>query len=58
MSTRLNLRKIQSIKCSLYLMFILMFIQNFMPAGLPDGMTQYGTSTPICLSGKAALCRE
>ena len=51
MSTRLNFR-IQNtkLKCSLYSMFILMFIQNFlsysklhMPAGLPDGMTQYGT---------------
>ena len=41
-------------------MFILMFIQNFisMPAGLPDGMTQYRTITPMCMSGKAALCRK
>ena len=39
-------------------MFILMFIQNFMPAGLSDGMTQYGTTTLMCMSGKAALYRE
>ena len=41
-------------------MFILMFIQNFisMPAGLPDGMTQYETITPMCIPGKAVQCRK
>ena len=37
-----------------------MFIHNFisMPAGLVDGMAHYGSITPMCMSGKAALCRE
>ena len=48
-------------KCYINLFYLfIIFIQNFifMPAGLPDGMTQYGTITPMCMSGKAAPCRK